>query len=321
MAERNAVPEIAVEASILADVGRGLDLGEPVHNLYAFGKTWGTFGAEPVIGTFHGTMYGWVEGERLRPLFGYAGTGVTLCRLEVGDDGPVLLMRGKETGFFTDLATGEPIDTWDNPWTGERVEVFHFLNDRIGGRLTTELPVLTVGDHHDEGTRMNDDGAQPPQAPPFVLPWQVYGDEALLEWDYAHAYPNPVDPVRFPRASTGARINPSEHFTIYTSYAELADPTLPSAHFRAGFSRVSPWWPWMRMGGVTFETPSGSSQGVMTGRLFSRSCRRGPDDLPPPVLRAVQERAPGYLDAPTDWDLGPILSTWEAYARATPAEA
>ncbi len=59
----------------------------------------------------------------------------------------------------------------------------------------------------------------------------------------------------------------------------------------------------------------------MTGRLFSRSCRRGAEDLPPPVLRAVQERAPGYLDAPTDWDLGPILSTWEAYARATPAEA
>ena len=59
---------------------------------------------------------------------------------------------------------------------------------------------------------------------------------------------NPLPPTAYPRSSTGATINPSEHFTIYTSLAELEDRSLPSAHFRAGFSRVSPWWPWMRMG-------------------------------------------------------------------------
>jgi hypothetical protein len=318
--------ELAVAGPQLERVGAGLDLTDPLHNLYAFGKTWGTFGPEPVIGVFHGTMYGWVEGRKLRPLFGYAGTGITLCRLDDGPDGPALTMRGKETGFFTDLATGEPIDTWDNPFTGERVEVFHFLNDRIGGRLTTELPVLTVGDHHDEGARMNDAGttsgpAAGGGAPPFVLPWQRYGDEVLLEWDYAHDYPNPVDPVRFPRSSTGPRINPSEHFTIYTSHAELSDVATPSAHFRAGFSRVSPWWPWMRMGGHSFDTPSGASAGVMTGRLFSRTTRRGRADVPAPLLRAIEDRCPDYLNAPSDWELGPILSTWEAYARATAPEA
>jgi Protein of unknown function (DUF1838) len=323
MTPTSGSPAAAVAPAVLASVSRGLDLSDPVHNLYAFGKTWGTFGPEPVIGVFHGTMYGWVEGRKLTPLFGYAGTGITLCRLDDGSDGPTLTMRGKETGFFTDLATGEPIDQWDNPFTGERVEVFHFLNDRIGGQLTTVLPVLTVGDHHDEGSRMNDGGgsAATATAPPFVLPWQEYGDEVLLEWDYAHDYPNPVDPARFPRASTGDRINPSEHFTIYTSRAELADVTAPSAHFRAGFSRVSPWWPWMRMGGRRFDTPSGSSGGVMTGRLFSRTARRGHADIPPPLLRAIEERCPDYLEAPADWDLGPILSTWEAYARATPPEA
>lgn len=300
--------------------GHALDLTNPAHNLYAFGKTWGTFGDEPVYGVFHGTMFAWVEGRKLVPLFGYQGTGVTLCRLDETDSGPALTMRGKETGFFTDLATGVPLDSWHNPFTGEDVEVFHFLNDRIGGVVTTEMPVLTVGDHHDEGSVMNDSGATSSGAIPFVLPWQVYGDEVLLEWDYAHEYPNPVDPVRWPKASTGARINPSEHFTIFASHAELADTSLPSAHFRAGFSRISPFWPWMRMGGFAFDTPTGRSAGVMTGRLFSRTARRGLDDLPRPLLQAIETRCPDYLEPPTDWTTGPILSTWEAFSRQVPPE-
>jgi hypothetical protein len=301
--------------------GNDLDLANPAHNLYAFGKTWSTFGDEPVYGTFHGTMYAYVEGRKLRPLFGYQGTGVTRCRIEQTDDGPALMLRGKETGFFTDLATGEVIDSWDNPFTGDTVEVFHFLNDRIGGRVTTRMPVLTVGDHHDEGSLMNETGVDTdPDTIPFVLPWQVFGDELLLEWDYAHEYPNPVDPLRWPKASTGERINPSEHFTIFTSYADVADTSLPTAHFRAGFSRVSPFWPWMRMGGVTFETPVGRSAGVMTGRLFSRSCRRGLDDVPRPMLRRIERDHPEFLEPPTDWEAGTILSTWEAFAREVPPE-
>ena len=166
---------------------------------------------------------------------------------------------------------------------------------------------------------MNDDGTSSPAAgpavdPPFVLPWQVFGDEVLLEWDYAHRYPNPLDSARWPKSSTGPWINPSEHFVIYTSMAELSDRSAPSAHFRAGFSRVSPWWPWMRMG------RSGVS-GVMTGRLFSRTARRGLDDIPRPLLARIERDCPDYLELPTDWDLGPILSSWEAYARDTPPEA
>jgi hypothetical protein len=224
--------------AVLGD--RALDLTDPAHNLYAFGKVWSTFGDEPLYSTFHGTLYGWFEGRKLAPLVGFQGTGVTKCRLDEGADGPVLTLRGKETGFFTDLASGEVLDVWDNPFTGETVEVYHFLNDRIGGTVGTEMPVLTVGDHHDEGAMMNDDGTRTEgESVPFVLPWQVYGDEVLLEWDYAHDYPNPVDPMRWPSASTGARINPSEHFTIYASWDELADHSQHRARTSVPGSRAS----------------------------------------------------------------------------------
>lgn len=299
----------------LPDGATTLDLTEPVHNLYAFAKTWSSLDDTHALSCFHGTMSAWLPGRRLQPLFGFTGTGLTQCRFVAPNR---LQLRGKETGFFTDLETGEMLRTWDNPFTGETVEVFDFVNERICGELTDEMPVLVVGDHHDEGARMNEtvpsDGTQP-----FVLPWQRYGDEVLLEWDYAHCYPNPVDPARWPRASTGTTINPSEHFTIFTSWRELSDLDSGNAHFRAGFSRLSPWWPWMRMGAD--ERPDHPAPGgVLFGRMFSRSCPRGLDDLPHPLRAHVEAHHPSALEPRTDWELAPILSTWEAFAQSVPAE-
>jgi hypothetical protein len=290
---------------------RGLDFGLPRDNVYAFGKLWGTYADEPVYSCFHGTMFASIEGRRLLPLFGYMGSGI--MQVKELPSGHVKL-RGKETGYFTDLASGQILDSWDNPFTGKRVEVFNFFNDRVRGELGFDMPVFSFGDAADaptvmnEGTARNEDGRTP-----FVLPWQVYGDETLLEWDYTHCYTNPVDPTRYPEASTGARINPSEHFTFFTSLRELEDRSCPSAHFRAGFTRLSPFWPWMKMG------KSGVS-GVLFGRCFSRKCVRGLDDMPRVLRERVEREAPAYLEAPTDWDDGKPMGTWEAYARTMPPE-
>ena len=293
-----------------------LDFTNPRDNLYAFGKTWGTFSEDPVISVFHGAMYAYNGITRLAPLFGYAGTGITKCRFVGEGANERMQMRGKETGFFYDLKSWDIIDHWDNPFTGETVEVYPFLNDKIGGELTLQMPKLYVGDDPEHGVHMNENvDSNADGSLPFILPWATYGDEVLLEWDYAHEYPNPVTPAAYPKASTGPMINPSEHFVIYTSKEQLEDRDLASAHFRAGFSRVSPYWPWMRMGGSGFES------GVMTGRLHSRKTINGLDDVPPKLLERTLKQVPDYLEAPKDWDVsGPILSSWEAYARDTPPE-
>ena len=293
-----------------------LDFTNPRDNLYAFGKTWGTFSEDPVISVFHGAMYAYNGTKRLAPLFGYAGTGITKCRFVGEGANERMQMRGKETGFFYDLKSWDIIDHWDNPFTGETVEVYPFLNDKIGGELTLQMPKLYVGDDPEHGVHMNENvDSNADGSLPFILPWATYGDEVLLEWDYAHEYPNPVTPAAYPKASTGPMINPSEHFVIYTSKEQLEDRDLASAHFRAGFSRVSPYWPWMRMGGSGFEG------GVMTGRLHSRKTINGLDDIPPKLLERTLNQVPDYLEAPKDWDVsGPILSSWEAYARDTPPE-
>lgn len=99
----------------------------------------------------------------------------------------------------------------------------------------------------------------------------------LLEWDYADRYTNPVTAPGWPRAHIGHNINPSEHFTFTTSLAELHDRDVMSAKYVAGFARLSPWWPWMRMGQSGVEA-------TLFGRMFSVTGARGAADIPPKAL-------------------------------------
>ena len=291
--------------------GGALNLGEPRDNLYAFAKMWSTLDDEPVLSSFHGVMFANIAGKKSQPLFGYAGTG--LFQSKILESGHVRL-RGKETGFFTDLASGDVLESWDNPFTGETVEVFNFLNDRIRGELTTEMPRFDFGDDSDEATLMNEGTvASSGNTIPFVLPWETYGDRVHLGWDYCHGYRNPVAKARWPKASTHEFINPSEHFYFTTSLSELNDRSNPSAKYTAGFSRMSPWWPWMLMGESGID-------GVLFGRMISVKAGGRPDDVPRKVYDYVAKHHPAFLESPTDWDDGHPIGTWEAYAASVPPE-
>ncbi len=287
------------------------DFDDPYDNLYAFGKIWGGYD-EPQIGAFHGLMYARIGHKRLIPLFGYTGTGVMQSKI---DDEGNLLIRGKETGYFTDLATGDILETWDNPFTGETVEVFNFYNPSMGGKLTAEMPRFAMGAATDETTLMNEGTERSNDGiVPFVLPFQTFGDDLLLAWDYAHEYTNPVTPEAWPKASTGLRINPSEHFTFSMSKSQVVDRSEPSARFQAGFSRMSQWWPWMLMGGSEYQDD------VLFGRMFSHKGLGDYGDVPPKVLAYIEKHAPSFLVPPEDWPQSMPRGTWEAYAEEVPPE-
>ena len=288
-----------------------LDFDNPYDNLYAFGKIWAGYD-EPQIGGFHGLMYGRIGDARLIPLFGYTGTGVMQSKID--DDGN-MWMRGKETGYFTDLATGDILKTWDNPWTGETVEVFNFYNPNMGGKLTAEMPRFAMGAAKDDATLMNE-GTHVDQsgAVPFVLPFENFGDDLLLAWDYAHEYTNPVNADKWPKACTGNRISPSEHFTFNMSLEEMQDRSAPSSRYHAGFSRLSQWWPWMRMGEHEYKDE------VLFGRMFSHKGLADFGDVPPKVLAYIEKNAPEFLEVPGHWPEVLPKGTWEAYAEEVPPE-
>lgn len=289
------------------------DYSNPYDNIYAFGKMWAGFD-EPQYGAYHGVMYGRVDGKRSEALFGYTGTGVMQARTE--DSGNVFI-RGKETGFFTDLATGEILEEWLNPYTGERVKPFNFINT-VGVRLTADIPRFAFGGVTDEPTVMNEGMNQSGGADdgkiPFILPFESYGDDLLLGWDYAHGYQNPVTVDRWPKAHTGVQISPSEHFTIRVSKAQMEDRSAASCRFVSGFMRVSEWWPWMRMGG------SGYEDGVLFGRMHSHKGLPGYQDIPAKLLAYIEKHHPESLELPSGWVETRPVGTWENYADQVPPE-
>lgn len=289
----------------------GLDWTDPRDNLYAFGKIWAGYG-EPVIGAFHGVMYGRMPGQRLVPLFNYEGTGILQSRIE--PDG-TYAVKSRETGYFTDLITREVLETWKNPFTGEEVEVYHFYNDVVGGRIGLKIPDFVMSDG--STTQMNAglnvkaaDGTYP-----FRVPIEFYGDTAMMSWDYAHRKTNPVDPAGWPRASTGPVITPSEHFTFNVSRTLLEDRDVPHVSFNAGFTRLSEPWPFMKMGGTPYAGMT------VFGRMFSHKGLKGYGEVPPKLLAYIEKHAPTYLTLPNDWPVtNARLDTWTCYAMDVPPE-
>ena len=292
----------------------GLDLSNPADNLYAFGKIWGTYAEKPVYSGFQGVQFARIGVNKLVPLCGYVGFGNIQCKI---DENGHLWLRGTEAGYFTDLASGEIIDHWDNPYSGERVEVFPFISDRFRGRLTEEMPRFSLGNAPDDNTLMNAADARPREDGkiPFVLPFQKFHDQYLLAWEYAHEYTNPVTPEAWPKASTGPKINPSEHFIFYIPAAGLEDRSLPSVRFHAGFMRTSPWWPWMRMG----QTPVRET-GALFGRMHSFKITGELDNIPRVVLERLERDRPDILEPQTDWADTQPDGTWEAFAEEVPPE-
>ncbi len=292
-----------------------LDFANPVDNLYAFGKIWSSLGA-PIIGSFHGLMYMRIPGKRLLPVFNFTGTGMSQAQF---DPQGLLRIKSREVGLFTDIRTGEVLEYWDNPLTGERCEVYHFYNNLIAGTLTTEIPKFFVGNAADAPTVMNDGTVfpEPDGRTPFKLPFTRVGEDLLLSWDYAHEYTNPVTPEGWPNYSTGAKITPSEHFMMYASLPEVENRDLPTARMRAGFSRMSECWPWMRMGKHEHRNLT------LFGRMHSHKGLPGTAEVPPKVLAYIEKHAPEYLTLPTGWEprrQNSRLETWGAFAQDVPPE-
>jgi hypothetical protein len=167
--------------------------------------------------------------------------------------------------YYTDVESGKPLYTWDNPWTGESVTVNHVANNPVQG-------MFGKGDE------------------PFPMGSVMNGNIATVVSDINLYYPNPMaGKDEFKLYSPQTWYEGGEFFKWFVE-ADLLKTSGPSIADQAyyAWSRTSQWLPWMKMGdapGTLFYSTTGGSVSSI-------------NDLPAFMVEDIYERLPLYENAP-----------------------
>ncbi|TFG87396.1 MAG: DUF1838 domain-containing protein [Chromatiales bacterium] len=265
-----------------------IDFSNPAESLKAFIKLTGDLdpGAE-TVGWFGGDIFAVLGPDKaLQKILSVEGFGVLRVSPQTGDK---YRLFNRELAYYKDPKTGEFLDVWTNPFTGEEVEVKPIHNKVVNAEVA---PVM----------KMDFDGTMIEL--PFSPPWNFFGDKAFSLFEVHTAFPNPLTPAAWPRESAGPVTRISEMFQRFTSLSQLEDNGRSFADYSGSWTRIGPWMPWML-------------QGQVPGHLFFRTSmdRTGTADRLPAALRSRAEKLhPEYFKAPGDetWG-GPNDSSFSVY--------
>jgi hypothetical protein len=96
----------------------------------------------PAVYHWSGRVWSRVPGEPDRLLWRVEGMNVRQCVTTpaVEGRGPGTRLISRELMFYLDPKTGEVVDRWTNPWTGQENEIFHVANDPVNQR-----PIYATG--------------------------------------------------------------------------------------------------------------------------------------------------------------------------------
>jgi hypothetical protein len=262
-----------------------IEFDNPVWNRETSARLQANTNGEQVFGHCTGTVCGVRPGEAVRPILGFEV--FSTIRVMRQADGSYQRVT-KEAIFYTDPKTGDILDEWDNPYTGERVKVVDVHNDPYNWIIASTV--------------------QPPAMPGVVTTGQATpgGKPYLLDWSWLGPdtgyYPNLLNPAHWPRESSGPMIQSSELFRYFINKTELEDPKMTFLPANGSWVRVQPWLPWMLMGPAPGH--------IMYDGIFRANPT--PDYIPTKVLERIKTRYPSFMTAPTTW-YGPNYSSLEHY--------
>ena len=252
-------------------------------------------------GWFKGYVMGVRPGEAIRDLFGFQGFGVS--RLETQPDGGIARVL-REVGYYTDLRSGEIMEEWHNPYSGETVSTVPIANDPFN---------TVIRDHYSRPPQfggLNKDDVRPPR--PFILPWRQRGERLEMERHIHLYYKSALDPEVWARESSGDMVRVSEFFAYHLKGADMQNPDLTNLPLHGVWNRTTPWLPWMLMG----QSPGHCQYACFMGsgedleQVHSRA-----------LLDYTQKHYPKYFNAPETYHPDtPSLSSLERYSEErTPA--
>ncbi|TDJ44669.1 MAG: DUF1838 domain-containing protein [Gammaproteobacteria bacterium] len=256
-AERSVEPAPAVPDRSVPD------LSDPAVLLEAYMRLSGALDDRLIIWWMDGVRYGVVD-ARAQALFGMK-IGL-FHRFYRQADGSFKLAMFELT-YYTDLASGEMLETFDNPYTGQTDRVSHV-------RLGPEVRIQTRA-----GIARPDN--------PLVKDYTSSLGPALIRGDDVWIPTSVEARIKFPKP-TAPEILLSLYTTVHGTLRDALNPALISAPCSLAFQNVLKWEPFMRMG----DRP---------GHMMSQAAGKkleSVDALPADYLRIAERMHGKYIRDP-----------------------
>jgi len=232
---------------------------------------------------WQGRAYARVQGTRDKHLFNLMGMNVRKCAT-VNDpkQGEGYRMVTREIMLYLDPKTNTLLKSWENPYTGDTVEVIHVANDPVNSR-----PNFGLGR----------DGK------PLKFDVNVIGNTWQMNVEVPLFYHNVLGGEY--QKYVGGTYHATEIFDFYGDVDELMDANIDSSAARVAWVRISDWLPWMEMNGRQ-GTMYFNAQG---GKLESW------DQLPDLMKAEIDRNYPAYRHAPPIDDKRPNETSWTFFKK------
>lgn len=234
-----------------------------------------------VVYYMKGYVYAFIPGERPQKLFGMEGYNIRR-RIETPEkDG--FFNASREIVFYTDPKTDEILWEWNNPFTKQKNEVFHIVNDPVNFRFRErdgKLFNVALDGQRELGE------VTPPQ-----------------EWDDYYVWNRDVFPF-YPLPGMDKNYTSAELFDYYAP--KSGDGGADAANVMVSWTRVGPWLPWMGMD---------NREGLIL--YHARSKRMASwDQLPDRIKTVVKEKFSIFQTAPAEVDpRRPNVTSFTYYAE------
>jgi len=203
--------------------GKKLDLSNRADFLTAVQKMRGALDERICMGYVKGVYYGVVD-QKITPLYGVLGG--TFSRYKKNAEGNYD-GRTFEVAYFTDWATGQLLEKFKNPYTGETVDV---PQTRMGpSNITITADGLKIAGAEGRGLVVSH----------RFLPARVVNDDVWIVDESVVATPPDFN---------GPKFAFNEVTTLQTTLSELNDPKLMQTATHVHFNGVVTWRPWLKMG-------------------------------------------------------------------------
>lgn len=234
--------------------------------------------------TYHweGRAYSRRKGEPDSHIFDVEGMNIRSCTTVTDPErGEGFKLVSREILLYLDKDTGAVMKTWENPWTGDEVEVFHVANDPVN-----------FGDY-----ALGRDGK------PATSSIRVDGDKYIQTTTVPLFYPNPLGGNY--QAEVGGTYHATEMFNTMGELESLLSPSTVTADALVGWVRMSDWLPWMKMGG---------RDGVIYFHTAGRKLQSW-DQLSDLMKSEILTNYPDYTTAPPDDDTRRNMTSWKDYKQ------